>query len=135
MNAVYTWFLIIRKQYLKTIDIELTQKAIDPNSKEQRILIMINKQLNYLKYVEKFGGEPNLPGFLMTNQQMLELIYYQTWCKKFQKHTINESPSLSSYIFTCSINNTYSKCINKMDTSFNCLLEHIRLEISLSNLL
>lgn len=39
---------------------------------------------NYEKYLKKFGPEANLPGFRLTNQQMIDLISYQTQCYKWQ---------------------------------------------------
>lgn len=37
-------------------------------------------QNHYLKYVDKFGRDQNLPAVLMTNLQMVYLISYQTRC-------------------------------------------------------
>ena len=63
----------------------------------------IEGQSNYLKYLETFGEEQNLPGFLMTNKQMIEFIYYQTRCDKFQKHGITFLTAPSKDIFNCPV--------------------------------
>ena len=39
--------------------------------------ILDGVQKHYLKYLELYGPEEKLPGFLMTNQQMIEFIFSQ----------------------------------------------------------
>ena len=58
-------------------------------------------QKHYLKYLDKFGPEEKLPGFRMTNQQMIEFIRYQMRCKKYQKNEIKSLGSFSKKIFNC----------------------------------
>ena len=41
-------------------------------------------QIHYLKHQELFGPEEKLPGFLMTNQQMIEFIQVQVNCLNYQ---------------------------------------------------
>lgn len=122
MKKNYHFFLDKRREYLKSIGIELSEKAIKLNDD----FMVMNMHLNYLIYLEKFGPEQNLPGFLMTNQQLLEVIHYQTWSRKYQNGNSQGPSSLSNYVFSCNLNNTNSKCMNKMDMSHNCLLEHLK---------
>lgn len=72
---------------------------MDPINKEGSIFYDLNIQSNYLKYVTKFGAEQNLPGFLMTNQQMIEFIQYQKQCSH-NDGTISENKFLK-HIFNC----------------------------------
>lgn len=61
----------------------------------------INYNINYLRYVEKFGTEQNLPGFLMTNVQMVEVIKCQYHCYKNQNYNSSFGHSPSRSIFNC----------------------------------
>ena len=60
-------------------------------------------QKHYLKYLELFGPEEKLPGFLMTNQQMIEFINYQKGCYKFQNGLISTYYSEPGNIFNCPV--------------------------------
>ena len=63
-----------------------------------------NVQIHYLKYLDKFGPEEKLPGFLMTNQQMIEFIDYQNRCFKYQDGIKRKSFSLKEgNIFNCPV--------------------------------
>ena len=42
---------------------------------------------NHLKYVEVYGNEENLSGFLMTNHQMSYMILFQSRCRMDQNGT------------------------------------------------
>lgn len=66
-------------------------------------------QNNYLKYVEKFGVEKNLPGFLLTNQQMLYLIYYQSKCTKMDGGIISTFTLPTKNVFSCIVDETNVK--------------------------
>lgn len=64
--------------------------------------LRIDLQNHYSKYVEQFGVEQNIPGFLMTNQQMLEIIKYQSKCHKYQNGNYGSFISLpSASVFNC----------------------------------
>ena len=62
-----------------------------------------NVQRHYLKYLNKFGPEKKLPGFLMTNQQMIEFIRYQKGCLKLQSKELISFYFFSKKIFNCPI--------------------------------
>lgn len=78
---------------------EIRLSFVDYYCTDQYITSIMN--LNYIKYEKKFGAEQNLPGFLMTNQQLLQMIRYQSKCKKYQNgyNDIVYSPIKS--IFNC----------------------------------
>ena len=59
-------------------------------------LSSFNMQSNYQKYLENFGVEKSLPGFLMSNQQMMELIQYQKHCSR-DRGTSDYNPT----VFNC----------------------------------
>ena len=60
-------------------------------------------QRHYLKYLELFGPEEKLPGFLMTNQQMISFIDYQTVCLKYQNGTVSTYYLKKGNIFNCPV--------------------------------
>ena len=62
-----------------------------------------DKQKHYLKYLDKFGPEEKLPGFRMTNQQMIEFIRYQKGCRKLQNNESKSYYSFSKTIFNCHV--------------------------------
>ena len=60
-------------------------------------------QRHYLKYLDKFGPEEKLPGFLMTNQQMIKFIQVQTECFKIQDGQKTEISGKPGDIFNCPV--------------------------------
>ena len=58
-------------------------------------------QRHYLKYLENYGPEEKLPGFLMTNQQMIQFIQAQTHCNKFQHGGISRYYLEEGGVFNC----------------------------------
>ena len=62
-----------------------------------------NIQAHYLKYLDKFGPEEKLPGFRMTNQQMIDFINFQKKCLKYQDGKISEYSLNPGNIFNCPV--------------------------------
>ena len=62
-----------------------------------------NVQIHYLKYLNKFGPEDKLPGFLMTNQQMIEFIQFQKGCSKHQGSGISKYSMEPGNVFNCPV--------------------------------
>ena len=58
---------------------------------------------HYLKYLNKFGPEDKLPGFLMTNQEMLTFIQFQSKCSKYQNGGISKYSLKKGNIFNCPV--------------------------------
>ena len=68
-------------------------------------IIYFDLQSHYSKYIELFGKEQNLPGFLLTNLQMLEVIRYQSRCGKGNDGKLYSNTPPPGYIFNCPQNN------------------------------
>ena len=68
VNLAYLYDEII---YLFRIFFDITYGDINPH---------------YSKYEGMFGPEEKLPGFLMSNQQVIKLIQFQTRCGKYQNN-------------------------------------------------
>ena len=71
----------------------------------------INLQNHYSKYLELYGPEQNIPGYLLTNQQMIEVIHRQTKCfKTFRKdirYFLEYSSVRTPDIFNCTKKELY----------------------------
>lgn len=65
----------------------------------KKIRVGLNFQSHYTKYLEKFGPEQNIPGFLMKNKQMILMIERQQRCSEEDPHSFLRGPSF--YIFDC----------------------------------
>ena len=97
VNLAYLYRIIIQKIFDKTeFHNNLFRFYFDYKKS-------MNVQRHYLKYLKLFGPEEKLPGFLMTNQQMLTFIQDQTECTKYQdgfkrKYSLGEKS-----IFNCCV--------------------------------
>ena len=96
---------IAEKYFVETF----LQKMILYKMDYSNIMDVTLMQNNYLKYVEKFGVEKNLPGFLLTNHQMLYMIYYQSKCTKMDGGIISTFTLPTNNVFNCLIEETNDK--------------------------
>ena len=60
-------------------------------------------QRHYLKYLYQFGSEEKLPGFLMTNQEMITFIEFQKGCYKLQNGPRLTYSLKKGNIFNCPV--------------------------------